>query len=271
MPLYYRCILITADRELNSMITLLSRKKEIGKQIKTLMTIDRSHNSILTQNLGKLLANTPNLQRVSTNVSGGLIYTATSYDVLDWPALCTLAQKAGPRLVDLAIHLHRPTQPKTPDPFYQFTALKQLDFSSSAKFNFEPTKVKKKALSNLESITYCSINNTFLSFLSCLEYVRFFDTVNLVLNKLRSLPNIRRARFHVLDKCEGAITFLRKHGSKLRSLELGFLPGVSVFDICPNLEEFQVPCEKPGVRLHQTTIQPFQLIPNLVWRSRIFL
>ncbi|KAF9448839.1 hypothetical protein P691DRAFT_813495 [Macrolepiota fuliginosa MF-IS2] len=230
MPLYWRCIIITLENELEKLVLLLSTKKEIGKQIKTLITVGRNHHSVVTQDLNKLLCNTPNLERVSTSHCGWNLYHAVgSYDIFDWQALTTLAQKAGPRLVDLAIHLHRPTQPKSPDIFYKFTALKNLDFTSSAKFNFEPSKVKKKALQQLENIGCTSINNTFLSLLSHME-----------------LPNIQRARFPVLDKSEGAITFLRKHGHKLRYLELGFLPGVSVFDICPNLEEFIVPSEKPG-------------------------
>lgn len=120
---------------------------------------------MITQNLIEFLLHTPNLQRVSAKID----YYSGSYDIFDWQALSTLAQKVGPRLVDLAIHLHRPTQPKTPDVFYQFTALKHLDFTSSAKFTFEPAKVKKKALQNLESITCISINNTLLSLLSCME------------------------------------------------------------------------------------------------------
>ncbi|KAF5356188.1 hypothetical protein D9756_004306 [Leucocoprinus leucothites] len=228
-PLYYRCIIIHRDN-LDKLVTFLHDKPEISQQIKTFLTVEKSHSCGQTHALSLFLANAVNLERVSTAFTSWQSYSSTSnFDVFDWQALSVLAQAAGPKLVDLSIHLHRPTMAKPTDLFYKFASLKNLEFSSSAKFIFEPAKVRKDALRQLERIACSSINNTFLSFLSCAD-----------------LPNIREARFPILDKCEGAITFLRKHGSKIRSLELGFLPGVSVFDICPNLEEFVVPREKPG-------------------------
>lgn len=52
----------------------------------------------------------------------------------------------------------------------------------------------------------------------------------------------------MLEKCEGVVPFLRKHGPKLKILQTGFIPGINVFDICINLEKFEVPAEKAGVR-----------------------
>ncbi|KAJ3567819.1 hypothetical protein NP233_g6116 [Leucocoprinus birnbaumii] len=231
-PLYYRCIIFTArDNYFEKLVSHLRDKPELSAQIKTFLTVDRSHSGGLTQSLSLFLADAVNLQRVSTAyTSWASMYSHSSnHDVLDFQALSVLAQAAGSTLVDLCLHLHRPTMVKPVDVFYKFTALRNLEFSSSARFGFESGKVKKDVLKRLECLICSSINNTFLSFLSCAD-----------------LPNIREARFPVLDKCEGAITFLRKHGSKIRTLELGFLPGVSIFDICPNLEEFIVPSEKPG-------------------------
>jgi hypothetical protein len=152
--------------------TVFSRSKQkIGKQVKALLVYDLSHSTELGQNLSKFFSYTPNLRRIVANRVGYINYPATTTDVLDWSSLSALAQKAGPKLMDLAIQLHRPSQAKPPDLFYSFAALKWLDFSSPARFEFDPALVVKDALPNLDTITCNSINNTFLSFLSCLKCV----------------------------------------------------------------------------------------------------
>lgn len=145
----------------------------MAKEIKTLFTIDKGYAWDQTQYITRLLAHAENLERVSTTFHESQHYTG-SFDILDWNALSMLALKVGPRLVDLDISLHRPTQHKSPDLFYQFPALKHLGFSSSCKFDLERSKVDRGAFKALESLTCSSINNTFLSFMSCLECVTFF-------------------------------------------------------------------------------------------------
>jgi hypothetical protein len=157
----------------------------MGKQVKALIVYDLGHSAELGQNLTKFFSYTPNLCRIVANRLGYVSYPTTTTDVLDWSSLSALGQKAGPSLIDLAIQLHRPSQTKAPDLFYQFTALKWLDFSSPARFEFDPAQVMKSALPNLDTITCNSINNTFLSFLSCLKYVFFlsFSFFDFVVNR----------------------------------------------------------------------------------------
>jgi hypothetical protein len=163
MPLYYRCITVV-DCDLALIVNFLSRNKKKGEEIRTLLA---SHHCKCTESFHKLLSLAPNLQRLST--SWWRSYSNT--ELFDWQALSIVAETAGPRLVELAINLRRPSQPKTPDVFYQFTALKHLDIVSSLVLTYDPVKVKKNALPNLESITSLMTSDTFLLFLSNMECV----------------------------------------------------------------------------------------------------
>ncbi|KAF7784802.1 hypothetical protein Agabi119p4_967 [Agaricus bisporus var. burnettii] len=229
LPLYYRSIMISSNSDVQILNVVFKRNKKLGALVKTSIIYELSHSAELKHNLTKFFSYTRNLRRVIANRLAYPGYTTATQDVLDWNSLSALAQKAGSRLMDLAIQLHRPSQPKSPDLFYQFKGLRWLDFSSPARFEFDSADVVKTALPYLDTITCSSFSNTFLLFMSCLN-----------------LPKIRSAHFLVLDRCDGAITFLRKHGSKLHTLELPFLPGISVFDVCSNLKKFIIPGEKHG-------------------------
>ncbi|KAF5356187.1 hypothetical protein D9756_004307 [Leucocoprinus leucothites] len=228
VPLYYRCIIATPGYDITSLSIILNRNKEIGKQIKTFITSDKNHDNLFTECLHKVLASTPNLRRFSTHLGFGGWSTSSVY-TFDMRALEILAETAGPRLVDLRIYLRRPSPSPTPEVFYEFTALRHLNISSSAVFTYQEASLRKQALPKLESLTCSMASNTFLLLLSILD-----------------LPEIHTARFPLMDKCEGAITFLRNHGHKLTTLECGFLPGICIFDACPNLITFELPEEKPG-------------------------
>ncbi|KAF9447883.1 hypothetical protein P691DRAFT_775816 [Macrolepiota fuliginosa MF-IS2] len=226
-PLSRHCISVQWEPELHHLASFLAQNKEAGKQVKTLLISSMfRHSNILAQSLNELLSFTPHLRCVSTLVRHGVC------DIFDWQALSTLAQNAGPELLNLAIYLHRPPQSKSPDIFYQFTALRHIDFASSTSFSFNPTDIQKEGLPNIESITSKSTNNSFLAFLSCMD-----------------LPKLHQARFPEPAQSSGAITFLRKHGPKLQTLELGFLPGACVFDTCPNITVFELPSHNPGVTI----------------------
>jgi hypothetical protein len=161
IPLYYRCIVITRGAELSSLNTLISRNREIGKQIRTFHAYGKYYDS---EDMHQLLASTPNLHGVSN--------TCGPSDSFDIQALTTLAQCAGASLTNLSIQIRRPTLPKTTEFIYQFTALKHLDVSSSAVFTYEELTVEKKnAFLNLESVSCAMSNSSFLLLLSILQYV----------------------------------------------------------------------------------------------------
>lgn len=254
--------MISSNSDVQILNVVFKRNKKLGALVKTSIIYELSHSAELKHNLTKFFSYTRNLRRVIANRLAYPGYTTATQDVLDWNSLSALAQKAGSRLMDLAIQLHRPSQPKSPDLFYQFKGLRWLDFSSPARFEFDSADVVKTALPYLDTITCSSFSNTFLLFMSCLKCVSWswffrFQVLNLF---FYSLPKIRCAHFLVLDRCDGAITFLRKHGSKLHTLELPFLPGVSVFDVCSNLKKFIIPGEKHGVRTGLPTKTPILIL-----------
>lgn len=160
---------------MSSLNALLSRDNEIGKQIRTFLTYEKTHNHILTEDLNQILASTPNLRRVSTNLAWynfrHIGFTRSTLDSFDVQALTTLAQHAGDNLVELFIHLRRPSVPKTPEIFYSFTALKYLQMTSSAVFIYEEPTVEKNAFPNLESLVCAMSNNSFLLLLSIMTCV----------------------------------------------------------------------------------------------------
>ncbi|KDQ58581.1 hypothetical protein JAAARDRAFT_206472 [Jaapia argillacea MUCL 33604] len=174
----------------------------------------------------EIVARTPNLERLYGGVSG------TSFH---WDGFETLAQNAGSTLTCLALRIGPPRQGKRSwkasapfSLFNNFTSLRTLQWDSPSGMSITSKKRDMLAttLSTLESLTIGEFHPSFLGAMTNL-----------------SLPSLTHINFnnlsHSKSRKENLSPFFKKHGIKLRKVQLCIDHDVAVFDLCPNVTFFE--------------------------------
>jgi hypothetical protein len=108
----------------------------------------------------------------------------TQGPVLNFQGLSVLSKTAGATLVELTGQaIARPNVPQSPSSLYGFSALRVLDWQSPAKLKFLPTNVPADALAKLETLSFASVCDSFLSLLGHMKYVLVYISHRLSLAK----------------------------------------------------------------------------------------
>ncbi|KAG5650975.1 hypothetical protein H0H81_010345 [Sphagnurus paluster] len=136
---------------------------------------------------------------------------------LDFSTLEAIAATAGPTLEVLSgFVLVRSSSPRPAAPLLAFTAIRHLTWETTTRLRFKPKDIPRDALQTLESLTYASSNDTFLTLLECMN-----------------LPALQTLVIPKSQKQEGVYSFLRKHGQKITTLKAEDTSGF--FALCPSL------------------------------------
>ncbi|KAG5650974.1 hypothetical protein H0H81_010344 [Sphagnurus paluster] len=136
---------------------------------------------------------------------------------LDFSTLEAIAATAGPTLEVLSgFSFIRSPSPRPAAPLLVFTTIRHLAWETATRLRFKPKNIPRDALRTLESLTYASSNDTFLTLLECMD-----------------LPALHTIVIPKSQKKEGVHSFLQKHGHKITTLKV---EATSKFlALCPSL------------------------------------
>ncbi|KAG5637118.1 hypothetical protein H0H81_005711 [Sphagnurus paluster] len=251
-PYYYRSLLLTKPDHFKHLINLLDHEPSLSPLIRSIYTyIQRT--SVPATDVQKLMARLPRLVRL---ISPTLPLTdSNSRDhgfqsaILTYRALVVLAETAGATLEQLSGQLIQPVNggPRPADPIYAFAKLRHLEWNTPIRVSFDPKKVPRDALCNLETFIFSSYNGTLLNAMCCID-----------------LPALRHVYFTRVTKMDGSDAFLEMHGDKLLSLEKDTPHGV--FNWCPSLRLLRITAGVPT-----EAFEPHAALTKLIFTKELSL